>query len=391
LLLIDMDGFKKVNDTYGHLAGDELLQGFSQRLKAAMSEEDLTVRMGGDEFAVLVRSSYWRHRLDALCLRLIELACEPFKIVGVHSFVRASIGALVISPNEVSSSEVVRKADMALYEAKNRGKGRHFFYTPEFDSSLSLRRTIEAGLARSLDGGTGLSCAYQPVISARDGGIIGVEALARWIHPEHGSMPPLQFIPVAEETGLIGRLGEWILRRACQEARDWSIDVLSVNISPLQLRDARFAEGVLTILKQENFPASRLELEITEAAVMHADEVSLEQFRKLRAAGISIALDDFGTGYSSLRLLQELKLDKIKIDRSFVQFATEASGSAAIVEGLARLGATLGIEVVAEGVEQQAQREFLIEAGCTGLQGFLFCVPIEAVAISVLLQAQFPV
>lgn len=384
LLLIDLDGFKKTNDSYGHQAGDELLQAFARRLKSLTTDADLVVRMGGDEFAVFV-SSNWRDRLDQLCLQVIETASKPFEVVGVLSFVNASIGVVLLGDNESSSSEILRKADVALYEAKYRGKGQHVVYTAEFDASLSLRQTIEAGLIRSLDEESGLSCAYQPIICARSGAVTGVEALARWEHPQLGSVPPMQFIPVAEETGLINRLGEWILMRACREARHWSIDLLAVNISPLQLRDGGFAERVLAILKQENFPANRLELEITEAAVMHADGASIEQLRQLRAADVRIALDDFGTGYSSLRLLQELTLDKIKIDRSFVQSVTEAGDSAAIVEGLARLGTKLGLEVVAEGVEQDEQRAFLFDAGCSGMQGFLFSRPVSADKISALL------
>lgn len=378
LLLIDLDGFKKVNDTYGHQAGDELLQEYGRRLKAAVTDEDLVVRMGGDEFAVLVCAKRWSGRLDGLCEQVIGLASEPFRVVGVQSFVRASVGAVKIGAHDASAGEIIRKADTALYESKHKGKGRFFIYTPAFDASIFLRRTIEIELARSLVDGVGLSCAYQPLICTADGRITGVEALARWEHPKLGSLPPVQFVPVAEETGLISRLGEWVLRRACQEARSWDIDLLAVNISPLQLRDAGFADRVLTILEQEEFQTSRLELEITETAVMNADEASLGQLRTLRGAGVSVALDDFGTGYSSLRLLQDLELDKVKIDQSFVQFATDAGGSAAIIEGLARLGTNLGIQVVAEGVEREDQRALLVDIGCTGMQGFLFSKPIDA-------------
>ncbi|HWT72168.1 MAG TPA: EAL domain-containing protein, partial [Oxalicibacterium sp.] len=386
VVFIDLDGFKNVNDTYGHEAGDELLCSFGRRLKSVVPDAELVVRMGGDEFAVLVSSPTRADRLEQLCSLIVEAAAEPFHVVGVQSYVAASVGAFRIGPGLTSPGEAVRKADTGLYEAKRRGKGRYCIYSPDLDASLIRRKTLEKELRDTLARGTGLRCVFQPLVEGSEGRIVGVEALARWESPSLGVIPPSQFIPIAEEAGLIAQLGEWVLREGCREMAAWNDIFLAVNVSSIQLRNMRFAGKVLRILEEEGFPPDRLELEITETAIIHVDELVTAQLQRLRAAGVRISVDDFGTGYSSLQLLKELKLDKIKIDQSFVSFMTQAADSAAIVSAFTQLGNALGLQVVAEGVETVEQKEFLIDVGCTGFQGFLFSRPLEAAPLSTLLQ-----
>ncbi|HTH45017.1 MAG TPA: EAL domain-containing protein [Oxalicibacterium sp.] len=381
LLLVDLDGFKNVNDTYGHEAGDELLCSFGRRLKRVVPDAELVVRMGGDEFAVLVSSPPHADRVEQLCVLIVEAAAEAFHVVGVQSYIAASVGAFRINAGVTSPGEAVRKADTGLYEAKRRGKGRYCIYTPELDASLIRRKTVERELSATLAQGSGLNCVFQPLVEGSAGNLVGVEALARWESPTLGVIPPSQFIPIAEQAGLIAQLGEWILRQACREMRAWQQLFVAVNVSAIQLRNRSFAGNTLRILAEEDFPAARLELEITETAIIHVDELVTAQLQHLRAAGVRIAVDDFGTGYASLQLLKELKLDKIKIDQSFVSFMTQAKDSAAIVEAFTQLGGALGLQVVAEGVETVEQKQFLIDVGCTGFQGFLFSRPLDAASL----------
>lgn len=374
LYYLDLDGFKKVNDTYGHLVGDELLVQFGQRLRHAVGPNDVVARIGGDEFAVLVENS-GDLDLDGVADAMLMLAATPFDVLSAKAFIGTSIGIVPIDANAVSSGEMARKADSALYEAK-KGRNRYTVYTDALDASLAHRREVETALAEALRTGEGLSCHYQPLVRATDGKVVGLEALARWRHPKLGVVPPVQFVAVAEETGLIGRLGEWILRTAC--ARMKGVDSLSiaVNVSAVQLRDDRFADTVLAILAETRLQPGRLELEITETAIVHADGAATRLLKRLRRAGVRISLDDFGTGYSSLTLLKDLDVDKVKIDRSFVQMAPLAEDSAAIVRAVSNLGSALGLCVVAEGVETEAQRDFLRDAGCDELQGFLFSAAV---------------
>ncbi|MET0935698.1 MAG: EAL domain-containing protein [Luteibacter sp.] len=370
LFYLDLDGFKKVNDTYGHLTGDELLVQFGTRLRSVVGPDDTVARIGGDEFAVLVDDS---GDLDVhgLAERIVTLAAEPFDVLSTMTFVGTSVGVVIVDEEAVAAGEMARKADSALYEAK-KGRNRCVVYTKTLDAALAHRRSIEAALTDALDLGEGLSCHYQPIVRTSDGKVIGLEALARWRHPVLGVVSPVQFIAVAEETGLIGRLGEWVLRTAC--ARMAGVDDLfiAVNVSAVQLRDDQFADRVLRVLADTRLSPRRLELEITETAIVNADGAAVRLLQRLRRAGVRISLDDFGTGYSSLTLLKDLDVDKVKIDRSFVQNATMGEDSAAIIRAVSNLGAALGLCVVAEGVETEEQRTFLSEAGCDELQGFLF-------------------
>jgi diguanylate cyclase (GGDEF)-like protein/PAS domain S-box-containing protein len=374
LYYLDLDGFKKVNDTYGHLVGDELLVQFGQRLRHAVGPNDVVARIGGDEFAVLVENS-GDLDLDGVAEAMLTLAATPFDVLAAKAFVGTSVGVVPIDADAVSSGEMARKADSALYEAK-KGRNRYTVYTDALDASLAHRREVEKALEEALRTGEGLSCHYQPMVRATDGKVIGLEALARWRHPKLGVVPPVQFVAVAEETGLIGRLGEWVLRTACARMKGVDDLFIAVNVSAVQLRDDRFADTVMAILAETHLLPRRLELEITETAIVHADGAATRLLRRLRRAGVRISLDDFGTGYSSLTLLKDLDVDKVKIDRSFVQMAPLAEDSAAIVRAVSNLGSALGLCVVAEGVETEAQRQFLRDAGCDELQGYLFSAAV---------------
>ena len=375
LFYLDMDGFKKVNDTYGHLIGDELLVQFGARLRSVVGPDDTVARIGGDEFALLVDDN---GELDVqeLAERILNLAGEPFDVLSTTTFIGTtfigtSIGMVLIGADAVAAGEMARKADSALYEAKKK-RNRLVVYTKELDAALAHRREIEKALLEALLTGEGLSCHYQPMIRSSDGTVVGLEALARWRHPTLGVVSPVQFIAVAEETGLIGQLGEWVLRTACARVAKLDDLFIAVNVSAVQLRDDDFADMVKRVLLETRLSPKRLELEITETAIVNADSAAVQLLKDLRRIGVRISLDDFGTGYSSLTLLKDLAVDKVKIDRSFVQNAAQAGDSAAIVRAVSNLGAALGLCVVAEGVETEQQRAFLSDAGCDELQGFLF-------------------
>lgn len=374
LVYLDLDGFKKVNDTFGHHAGDELLVAFAARLRGAVRQSDTVARIGGDEFAMLVEDD-GTFDVDGLADRVLELASMPFDVLSSTASLGVSVGVAHLKADAVAAGEMVRKAGSALHEAKKK-RHRHVVYTDQLDAALNHRRAMEGALNAALSSGEGLGCHYQPMVRASDGKVVGVEALARWWHPHLGVVPPAQFIPLAEETGLIGRLGEWVLDTACTRVAALPDLFVAVNVSAVQLRDEDFGARVLAVLERTGLAPERLELEITETAIVNADGAAAATLRDLRARGVRISLDDFGTGYSSLALLKDLEVDKVKIDRSFVQQATQAEDSAAIVRAVSNLGAALGLRVVAEGVEDEAQHRFVREAGCDELQGYLFSRPV---------------
>ncbi|TPG57555.1 sensor domain-containing protein [Ewingella americana] len=376
LMLFDMDGFKNVNDTWGHQAGDLMLCEFARQLSHSTPEDSVIARLGGDEFAVLLGSPFSQEEAESLCQKIVLNTRAPFILKGALPYVTVSVGMTIIMPSDITAGECLRKADTALYEAKRMGKSRYCVYSELLDAGWARKRKMKKALAMALLSGQGLDCAYQPLVRAKNGEIIGVEALARWDDPELGSVSPVQFIPLAEECGLIVPLGKFILKRACQEMLPWHDLSVSVNISPVQLCENDFASMILQLLAKEGFPPHRLELELTETAIMNSDTHSKEQLSILRQHGIRIALDDFGTGYSSLSLLKDIMVDSVKIDRSFVQFVTQLEGTAAIVTAVSLLGNQLGLQVIAEGVETDEQRDFLIDAGCSQLQGYLFARPL---------------
>lgn len=380
VLLLDLDRFKNVNDTLGHQAGDALIREFGVRLSALTREADTISRLGGDEFAILVEQCRPAD-LHRLACRIQEEVKRPFEIIGNQVHVGVSIGIALAGADERDRLELVRKADIALYSAKDAGRSTYCLFQPHMDDSVRLRGQIEDELRAALSTGKGLTLHYQPQVGG-DGKIIGLEALVRWEHPARGLIPPEQFVPIAEDSGLIVPLGEWVLRQACTVAKRWPHLFVAVNLSPLQFRDPKFFETLTSIVRATGASASALQLEVTERVLLDDDDSVRETLSRLRSAGFTIVLDDFGTGYSSLSYLRKFEVDKIKIDRSFVQHLGDASDSGTIVSAVLALGHAMGLSVAAEGVETPEQQTFLKIAGCKEMQGYLFsrAVPPEDLA-----------
>jgi len=382
LLYLDLDRFKAVNDTLGHSAGDGLMREVAARLRAIVKETDTIARLGGDEFAVLYTELGATAELPLLCARIGEAIGRPFLLAGNEVFVGVSIGVAIAMDGSVGRDDIVRRADIALYRAKSEGRNTYRVFEPEMDHSIQEKRAIEQALRQALQGGDGLEVHFQPLYASREHRIVGVEALMRWNSTVLGPMPPSRFIPVAEETGLIHQLGEFVLRAACRAAVAWPIETLAVNVSPIQFRMAGFAQRVLAIVEETGFEPRRLELEITESVLVEHASAALQE---LRAAGIRVALDDFGTGYSSLKYLGQYAVDKIKIDKSFVDSVAAHQDARAIVIAMVDLARAMGIRVTAEGVETAEQSAFLASIGCDQLQGYLFAKAMPASQLEVLL------
>jgi diguanylate cyclase len=378
---IDLDHFKDVNDTLGHHIGDALILNVTRRLSHIMRGNDLVARLGGDEFAIITTCDSDANSLQAIAGRIIAAVCAPYSIHGHNIIIGASIGIAVIDRPARDAADILRYADMALYRAKNEGRNRACIYDAAMDADLSNRKLLEGDLLRAIQN-DGLSAVYQPIVNASGESVIGVEALARWTHPSMGEIPPSQFIPIAEHSGLIIELGEWMLRRACLEGRNWPGLTMAVNVSPLQFRRADFVEVVERILKETEFDSSRLELELTETTLLGNLESAELSMLRLKTIGVRFALDDFGTGYSSLLYLRRFPFDKLKIDSSFVRSIEKAADAAAIVHAVVSLGRGLGMKVTAEGVENAEQHLFLRAAGIHSMQGYRFGRPGPASEIS---------
>jgi diguanylate cyclase (GGDEF)-like protein len=384
VMMLDLDRFKQVNDTLGHRAGDDLIVAVGQRLQQFVGPADQLSRLGGDEFAILLNHPPGIGAPLQLGQRIIEAIGKPFDIFGSEVFVGVSIGIATPDGNEADSRELIRKADIALYEAKTTGRNRTVVFEESMNELLQNRHTIEAELREALRRTDQLSVDFQPLFGKDHQTVVGAEALARWRHPRLGQISPAHFVPVAEQTGLITNLGELVLRRACEMGAQWHGYVIAVNISPAQLRNPNFARGVLDMLSQTGMRAEDLELEITEGILLEDSGNSAETLHLLRSAGIRIALDDFGTGYSSLNYLKRYPVDRIKIDRSFVSQLAPGSVSVAIVQAMITLAHALKIEVTAEGVETREQMETLTSLGCNVFQGFLLSPPISPAALMAL-------
>jgi diguanylate cyclase (GGDEF)-like protein len=377
LLFLDLDRFKSVNDTLGHRAGDELLQQAAGRLLQAVGPDGTVARISGDEFAVLISGDKVLDASTDLAGRLVAALAAPFYLGEESVYVGVSIG-IAVSPEAATEREdLLRKADIALYEAKKRGRGCYKAFSSTMDEIVKQRRAIEADLRRAMVQGQGLRLAYQPLYSS-DGIMTGAEALLRWSHPVHKDISPPLLITIAEETGQILQLGDWILREACGMARDNDIPWIAVNVSPVQLRDENFAERCLAIIKEVGVSPERIQIEITETVLVDNPELAAATFRKLRAKGILIAIDDFGTGYSSMSYLQDYPVDRLKIDRTFVNALSDGTKGKAIVAAMMEMARALKLDVTAEGVETNDQREMLYELGCREMQGYLFSRPLEA-------------
>ena len=385
VLYLDLDGFKGVNDSLGHAAGDALLKLMAHRLMEAAGAGDIVARLGGDEFAVVQPDGTLEGAAD-LAQRLVaalggpqDLGLERDALSGV------SIGIARAPEHGMDADALLARADMALYAAKAAGKGRYRLFEPEMDAQAIARRALEQDLRDALlADGTGLHLHYQPIVDLSPGRVVAREALIRWDHPALGPLPPVRFIPLAEDTGLIVPLGQWVVEQACRDAVRWADPVpVAVNISPAQLgADRDLPQIVQAALAASGLPASRFEIEITESALLRDDPRTLSQLHLLATAGVGVALDDFGTGFSSLAHLRAFPFDKIKIDGSFVRDATERVDCAAIVRALADLGTRLAVATVAEGVETEAQLALVRREGCTLGQGYLFGRPEPASAIA---------
>ena len=381
MLCLDLDNFKSVNDTLGHPIGDKLLRTIAERISGAVGEDDTVARLGGDEFAVLQRNSS-PEAAGALARRLVEIIADPIEIDGQEINSGASIG-IALAPSDGNAGDHLMKcADLALYRAKAEGRGTFRFFEPDMDARIQARRALEVDLRRALSAGE-FSLAYQPQINLAGNALTAMEALLRWNHAERGPVPPSEFIPLAEEMGLIVQLGEWVLREACNEAARWPDPIkVAVNLSPVQFRNRGLVTTVTQALAAARLAPHRLELEITEAVLLQDDEAIVSMLHQLRALGVRIAMDDFGTGYSSLSYLRSFPFDKIKIDRSFIKDIERNRGSAVIIRAIANLGASLGIETTAEGVETEEQLELVRRAGCTEMQGYLVSPPRPAAEIA---------
>ncbi|MEN4535059.1 putative bifunctional diguanylate cyclase/phosphodiesterase [Pantoea agglomerans] len=390
LLLIDLDRFKTINDTHGHHAGDELIIAVAQRLSRIVRASDTVGRIGGDEFIVVMPDVDNIGQVHSLAQRIIDELSEPFTLFGSDVWSGASIGLALAPKDGVDRLELMRKADIALYEAKSGGRGTYRQFERAMDESVRTRQTIAADLRRALHTHQGLEVWYQPLMDIGGQQMVGIEALLRWHHPARGLIAPGEFIAIAEETGLIIPLGEWVLAEACVTQQRFPELLVAVNVSPVQFRSTGFVERVMAIVSQNGGDPKRLELEITEGVLIEDEREARAIIVELRDAGFRIALDDFGTGYSSLNYLSNFPVDKIKIDRSFTQSLGVAENSVAIVESVVKLGHAMGLMVTAEGVETPGQMSALADAGCNQLQGYLFSQAVPADQLAALMKTIAP-
>ncbi|QAU42824.1 diguanylate cyclase [Bradyrhizobium guangdongense] len=369
---IDIDEFKGVNDALGHLVGDELLKSVAESLRRCAGPTDFVARLGGDEFAIVQSAVSSQDEVSELVARVFASIRAPFDCMGHHLTTDASIGIALAPGHGTALDQLLKNADMAMYAAKSAGRRTYRFFEPEMDAKVRQRRQLEIDLRQAIAVG-GLEVFYQPCLSLKDDRITGCEALVRWRHPERGMVSPAEFIPIAEDTGLINEIGEWVLATACRDAAGWPDDIrLAVNVSPVQFKSGTLALKIMAALAASNLPASRLELEITEAVLIRDDDTALAILHQLRAIGVRIALDDFGTGYSSLSYLHRFPFDKIKIDRCFVSDIAGPDGSASIVQAVVNLASARRMATTAEGVETEEQQRLLRALGCTEMQGYLF-------------------
>ena len=377
MLMIDLDRFKAVNDTLGHPVGDMLLRLVAKRLSSVVRKGDLVARLGGDEFAVMVSPSLDVDGLAVLAKRMLDMLSRPYLVDGHQVNIGASVGLAVAPGDGAEYRQLARNADLALYAAKKSGRGTFNFFEPAMDQRALARRAMEIDLRRALVMRE-FKLHYQPQIDLERGIVEGFEALVRWQHPERGLVPPSDFIPLAEEIGLIVPLGEWVLREACTEAAGWADDVcVAVNVSPMQFEDpGRLVDMVARALAKSGLPGRRLEVEITESVLLRNEAAVLAALHRIRELGVRVAMDDFGTGYSSLSQLHSFPFDKIKIDRSFVRDGGDAQGQDAIIRAIAALGVSLGMTTIAEGVETADQLARIRAEGCTSVQGYLFSKPV---------------
>lgn len=377
VMFIDLDRFKDVNDAYGHQAGDDLIRLVAERLMTILPSQDTLARFGGDEFAVIQTGIGSLQDVEILSREILDTLTSPFPLAESPVTIGASIGVALAPEHATSRENLMKLADTALYQAKSEGRNRTVFFQTRMDETLRMRKVVEDDLRHAIQNDQ-LELYYQPLYSSDGDRIVGLEALVRWPHPERGMISPADFIPIAEERGLVLPLGEWVLRRACQDAQRWPGIRVAVNVSPIQFRHRSFVAGVVKVLEDTKFDPTRLELELTEGVVVADADAAEAAMVELRALGVHLALDDFGTGYSSLIYLRRFAFDKIKIDRSFLESMEATGESAILVHSIVHLGRALGLTVTAEGVETKEQHRFLQALGCHQLQGFLFSKPVPA-------------
>lgn len=379
VLCLDLDHFKEINDTLGHPTGDELLKEVAVQLNASIREGDTVARLGGDEFAIVqVGTDLDASELSSLADRLVEIVGRPYAIQGHQLNIGVSIGIAFAPDDGEDPDHLLKNADMALYRAKEDGRATYRFFEPGMDARAQARRLLEIDLRAALTRHE-FELHYQPIHDLKTEAITAFEALIRWRHPLRGMISPMDFIPLAEETGLIGPIGDWVLRTACADAASWSREVrVAVNLSPIQFKGSNLVQSVISALAASGLAPERLELEITESVLLQDNDATLDTLHRLRSFGVRIAMDDFGTGYSSLSYLHSFPFDKIKIDRSFIHGLATRQNSMAIVRAVAGLGKSMGISILAEGVETLEQLSLLRSEGCSEVQGFLFSRPRPA-------------
>ena len=392
LMFIDLDRFKNVNDTLGHEAGDRLLVEVSKRLSAVVREGDTIARLGGDEFTIILEEIKKEEVVSQIASKLLAQMVDPFEINGMEVFVTPSIGITMYPQDSADSGNLLKNADTAMYRAKDTGRNGFQFYTADMNTRSIARLDLESKLRRSLDNDEFILY-FQPKIDLASQKMIGAEALIRWRHPELGILPPGEFIPLAEEIGMIEAIGNWVIKTACRQIVDWHerynvMLPVAVNISARQFRNPGFVPYIDSILEQYQLDPSNLEIEITESAIMEQTSQTSLAMKQLKERNIRVSIDDFGTGYSSLNYLRRFMIDTLKIDRSFVQEITEGTDEAAITCAIIALGRSLNMNVVAEGVESEAQAQFLLDHGCNEAQGFYFSKPVPATEITDYMQKQ---
>ncbi len=376
VLMVDLDRFKQVNDSLGHAVGDALLRTVADRLRSATRPNDTVARVGGDEFVIIQAAAGAAGTAEILAERLVDLVSRAYMVEGHLVSIGASVGIALAPRDGVDTDKLLRSADLALYRAKRDGRGTFRFFEPAMDALLRARRGLEFDLRKAL-ALKEFELHYQPQLNLETDTVVGFEALLRWRHPTRGMTSPAEFVPLAEEIGLIVPLGEWVVRTACQEAARWPDTVsVAVNLSPAQFKSKRLYDTIVTALATSGLPARRLELEITEGVLMQENAATLATLHRLRDLGIRISMDDFGTGYSSLSYLRSFPFDKIKIDRSFIDELAKKPDSDAIIRAIAGLGMSLGMTTVAEGVETIEQMRRIRAEGCTDVQGYLISKPI---------------
>jgi len=389
VLFVDLDRFKAINDTRGHLVGDALLRKVAERFKVSLRDGDVVARLGGDEFAIIQSDAPQPTAATALATRLVDLIGRAYAIDGQIMHIGASVG-IAIAPKDGDEPDVLLKnADLALYRAKDAGRGCYRFFESGMDEQMQLRRSMEIDLRRAL-ALKQLELVYQPQFDVASKAIIGFEALIRWHHPTHGIVMPGEFIPFAEEIGVISAIGEWVLRTACKQAATWPIPLsIAVNLSPMQFRGGNLAKTVMSALERSKLPAQRLELEITEGALLDYSDDVVNVLKLLRNLGVVVSMDDFGTGYSSIRNLQKNSFDKVKIDKSFIRGINTSVENQAIIRAITSLASTMRMKTLAEGVETEDELSSIRAAGCDQVQGYLTGRPLSAEAALTLIESSF--